>query len=79
MISSLSTSEIFPACFSCNYNFNQSHSSLGFPGKNFVEIPETMIAGDLSKSTEDLSVLRFFYPIRLISNLISFPNSKISF
>ena len=39
-ISSLIKSESFPACFSCNSNFNLSQSSSASDAKNFVEIPE---------------------------------------
>ena len=38
--------ELFPACFSCSYNFHLSHSLSRSDGKNTVEIPEAMIAGD---------------------------------
>ena len=41
--------ELFPACFSCNNNFNLSHNSLGSDDKNFVfEIPEAKVPGELS-------------------------------
>ena len=40
-ISSLTISEFFPACFSCNINFNLAQSSSGSDDKNIVfEIPE---------------------------------------
>ena len=37
-----------PVRFCCSNNFSLSHSSIGFSGKNIVETPEAMIAGDLS-------------------------------
>ena len=51
MISSLIMSELFPACFSGNNNFNLSQSSLRLEYKNIVfETPEseTIKSGDLS-------------------------------
>ena len=56
-ISSLIILEIFPACFSCSNNFNLSQSSLGSHDKNFVEIPEAMIAGQLSSFVGGLSLI----------------------
>ena len=50
-ISSLIISELFPACFSSNNNFNLSHSSLASDDKNIVlETPEAepINYGDLS-------------------------------
>ena len=47
-ISSSIILEFFPACFSCNNNFNLSHNSIGSDDKNFVQVPESMIASDLS-------------------------------
>ena len=48
-ISSLIISELLPACFSCNNNFNLSQSSLGLEDRNIVlDIPEALIAGDSS-------------------------------
>ena len=45
-ISSSIISELLPACFSCNNNFNLSQSSLGSEDRIIVfEIPEAMIAG----------------------------------
>ena len=38
--------EQISACFYCNSTFNISQSSLRFFGKNVVEIPEVIIAGD---------------------------------
>ena len=56
MIFSLFMSELFPACFSCNNNFNLSHNSLGSDYKNIVfETPEDMIAGDFSNFIRTLS------------------------
>ena len=46
-ISSLFISELLPACFSCNNNFNLSQSSLGSEDRFIVlDIPEAMSAGD---------------------------------
>ena len=48
-ISSSIISELFPAFFSCSNNLNLSQSSSGSEDKNIVfEIPEAMIAGELS-------------------------------
>ena len=47
-ISSIVMSKLFQACFSNSNNFNLSQSSSGSDSKNFVEISEAMIAGDLS-------------------------------
>ena len=48
-ISSLIISELFPACFSCNNNFNLSQSSLGSKDRVIdFENPEAMIAGGSS-------------------------------
>ena len=59
-LSSLIKSEISPACFSCSNKFNQSHNSLGSDAKTIIfEIPEAMIAGDLSNFVIDLSLLLF--------------------
>ena len=74
IVSSLIMSEFFHACFYCNNSFNLSHFSLASDGKNFVENPEAMIAGDLSNFVSGLSLL-LFRPFCLILNLISFPNS----
>ena len=56
-ISSLIRSELLPACFffSNLFNLSQSSFSLGFSGKNIVDIPEAIIAGDLSNLISDLS------------------------
>ena len=48
MIYSSNILELFSACFSCGNNFNRSHISLGFSDKSIVEVPETMIAAELS-------------------------------
>ena len=45
-ISPSNKSEFFLARFSCSNNFNLFHNSFGFSGKNIVEIPEAVIAGD---------------------------------
>ena len=57
-ISSLSMSELFPACFSGNNKFNLSQSSSGSDDKNIVfETPEaeTINPGDLSNFISVLS------------------------
>ena len=57
-ISSSFILEIFPACFSCSNIFLLSHISLGWDGKKLIfEIPETVIAGELSNFIEDLPLL----------------------
>ena len=49
-------SELLPACFSCNNNFNLLQSSSGSDDKNIVfETPEAMIAGDYSNFIRVLS------------------------
>ena len=74
-ISSLIKSELLPACFSCNNNFNLLHYSSGSEDKNIVfEIPEAMIAGDFNNLIIDLSRLLLF-PFCLILKFISFANS----
>ena len=55
-IFSLVKSELLPAFFSCSNKFYLSQCSLGFSGRFIVENPETMIAGDLSNLTRDLSL-----------------------
>ena len=70
--------ELLPASFCCSTNLNLSHSSLGSDDKNIVEIPEAVIAGDLSNSTIDLS-LGLFQSMFLKSKFISFANSPIIF
>ena len=57
---SLIMSELFPACFSCSKNFNLSQSCLGFSGKNTVEIPESILAGDLSNLIGNLSLVLYY-------------------
>ena len=55
-------SELFPACFYCNNNFNLSQSSLGSDDKNFVfETPEaeTIKPGDFSNFIRVLSRVDF--------------------
>ena len=52
MISSLIKLELFSACFSRSNIFNLSQKSLGSSGISIVsEIPEDMIAGELSNFT----------------------------
>ena len=80
-ISSLIISELFPACFSCNNNFNLLHNSLGSVDKNIVfETPEaeTIKPGQLSSSIRVLSRVDFL-PTRLSSKYVSFANSYINF
>ena len=49
IISSLIILELFPARFSCSNNVHLSPNSSGSDGEtNVSEIPEAMIAGDLS-------------------------------
>ena len=68
-ISSLIISELFPACFPCNNNFNLSHNSIGSDVRNIVfESPEaeTIKPGELSNfisfiSRIDLLPEAFFY------------------
>ena len=74
----LTMSELFPTCFSCIKNVYRSHSSLGFSCKNFVEIPEAMIAGDLSIFISVLSRVDFL-PGALTTKYISFAKSYIKF
>ena len=59
-ISSKIMLELFPACHSCSKHFTLSRISLGVFGKKVVEIPETMLAGDLIKLLSDLSQV-FYY------------------
>ena len=47
--------DLVPVYFSCSNNFNLSRSSIGSDGKNIVEIPGVMIAGDLSNLIRNLS------------------------
>ena len=54
-ISSLIMSEFFPACFSCNNNFNLILNSSESDDKNVVEIPEAILAGDFSNLISVLS------------------------
>ena len=57
-ISSLIISEIFPACFSCNNNFNLLHNSSRSYDKNILfETPEaeTIKPGDFSNLIRVLS------------------------
>ena len=77
-ISSLIIMEVFPACSSYCNNFIESKSSLGFSGKNFVKIPEAMIAGDLGNFISDLS-LALLLPKAVSSNYISFANLYVIF
>ena len=57
LISLLITSEMFPACFSCNNNFNLLHKLSGSDDRIvFFENPKAAIAGDFSKFSIDLSL-----------------------
>ena len=51
--------ELSLAYFSCSNRFNLLQSSLGSDDKNTVEIPEAMIAGDISKFIRGLSRVGF--------------------
>ena len=62
-ISSLILLELFPACFSCNYNFNLLQSSSRSDDKSFVfETPEaeTIKPGELSNFLRALSREDFY-------------------
>ena len=60
MISLLILTDLFPACFSCENNFNLSQSSLTLNGKiNVLETPEAIILGDSSNFVTDLSLSLF--------------------
>ena len=72
-ISSLIMSEFFPACFSCSNNFNLLRGSLGSDGKNIGEIPETLIAADLSYFIRVLSLVDYL-PGASTSKYISIAN-----
>ena len=58
MISSLTMSEVSPACLSCSNKIIFCHNSLGSDDKNLVESPEAMVAGDLSNFRVALSLVR---------------------
>ena len=80
MISSLNMSEMFPACFSSCNKFNLSQNSLESDDKNFVfEIPEAMIAGDLSKFIRALYLEWIFYLDILHRNAFLLQNHTIIF
>ena len=69
-ISLLNMSELFHACFSCSNFFTLSQKASRSDGRNFVfEIPEAMIAVDLSNSIK-------FFPITFSSFL---PNIEFHF
>ena len=79
MISSLIILELFPACFSCNNNFNLSQSSLGSEDRNIVfGTPEPIITGDLSHFIRVLSRVDLLAKA-FVSNFISFAKSYINF
>ena len=72
-------SELFPACFSCSISLNLSQSLSGSDYRNIVfELPEAMIAGDLTNFIGVLS-LADFLPCPLSSKCISFAKSYINF
>ena len=80
-ISLIIISELLPACFSCNNNFNLSHNSSGSDDRNIVfETPEaeTIKPGDLSNFVRVLSGVDFL-PTDLVSNYISFAKSYNNF
>ena len=71
-------SELFPVCFSCSNNFNLLHYSSRSDDKKIVEIPEVVIAGDLSNFVRVRSRVDFL-PCPLSSKCNSFAKSYISF
>ena len=80
-ISSITISELFPACFFCNNNCNLSYNSSGSDDRNIVfETPEaeTIKPGDLSYFIRGLSRVDFL-PTAFVSKCISFANSYINF
>ena len=78
IISSLIKSKLFPACFFCSNNFNISQSSSGSDGKNVYEIPQTMIAGQLSNFKRDLPLV-LGRPLIFLSKFISSANLRYIF
>ena len=77
--SSLFMSELFPACLSCNNNFNPLQSSSGSDDKIMVfEIPESIIADGLSNFISVQSLVDFL-PCPLLSKCISFAKAYINF
>ena len=64
--------------FSGSNSQNLLHISLGLQDKNFVKIPETMIAGDWSNLIGDLSPV-LLLPKAFSSKHISFAESNINF
>ena len=80
MISSLNKSELLPACFSCNNNFNLLHNSSGSDDKNIVfETPEaeTIKPGYLSSFIRVLSRVDLL-PRAFVSKFISFAKSYVN-
>ena len=71
--SALIKSKLLPAFF-CSNNFNLLHNSSESDGKNIVQLPDALIAGDFNKFISDLP-LSLFRPFCLILKFISFPNS----
>ena len=77
-ISSLTISQLFPACFSFNNNFNLLQSSSGSDDENIVDSPESLIAGDFSNFIRVLSQVEFLSGA-FKSKCISFAKSYINF
>ena len=78
-ISSLIMLELFPACFSCNNNYNLSHNSLARDDRIIVfEIPEaeTINSGDFSNFISDLSRVDLLLKA-FVSKCISYAKSYI--
>ena len=72
---------MFPACFSCNNNFNLSHNSLGSDDKNIVfETPEaeTLKPGDYGNFVRVGSLVDLL-PKAFKSKFISLAKSYIIF
>ena len=81
IISSLIISELLPACFSCNNNFNLSHISLASDDRNIVfQTPEaeTIKPGELSNFISFLSRIDLL-PGAFVSKCISFAKSYLNF
>ena len=77
MISSLIVLELFPASSFSNSS-SLSQSSLGFSGKDTVEIPEARIAGELSNLMRDIYLL-LLSPEAFSSKNISFVKQMLFF
>ena len=70
--------KLIPDCFSCTENFNPSQSSLGSEGKKFVEVPQALLASDVSSLITGLSLINLL-PKAFSSDYISFAKSNIIF